>query len=188
MDFSSEWSRKALAAGAIMLTLLSYGVVQERIMTQPYGVEQERFKNAAYLVLNNRVVAIFIAIAMIWYNNEKVKNAAPIPNFFGVSISNTIATLCQYGKKLPHHYQQNSNFIHATSAEALRYVSFPTQTLGKCGKMIPVMIIGIFISGKKYGWQEFGIASAVTTGCVAFVLSGVGNFLKYLGLLSPNAH
>ena len=105
MDFSSEWSRKALAAGAIMLTLLSYGVVQERIMTQPYGVEQERFKNAAYLVLNNRVVAIFIAIAMIWYNNEKVKNAAPIPNFFGVSISNTIATLCQYGKKLPHHYQ-----------------------------------------------------------------------------------
>jgi len=84
--------------------------------------------------------------------------------------------------------QLKCHFIHATSSEALRYVSFPTQTLGKCGKMIPVMIIGIFISGKKYGWQEFGIAGAVTTGCVAFVLSGVGNFLKYLGLLSPNAH
>jgi len=135
-----------------MVTLLSYGVVQERIMTQPYGVEQERFKNAAYLVFNNRMVAIFIALGMIWYNNEKVKNGAPIPNFFGVSVSNTIATLCQY--------------------EALRYVSFPTQTLGKCGKMIPVMIIGIFLSGKKYGWKEFGVAVAVTTGCVVFVLSG----------------
>ncbi len=54
--------------------------------------------------------------------------------------------------------------------------------------MIPVMIIGIFISGKKYGWQEFGIAGAVTTGCVAFVLSGVGNFLKFLWLANLLMH
>jgi len=135
-----------------MVTLLSYGVIQERIMTQPYGENQERFKNAAYLVLNNRVVAIFIAIGMMFHYKEKMKNAAPIQNFFGVSVSNTFATLCQY--------------------EALRYVSFPTQTLGKCGKMIPVMIIGAFISGKTYGLKDFGIAGAVTAGCVMFVLTG----------------
>ena len=98
MDLQQDWARKAGAAGAIMLTLLSYGVIQERIMTQPYGLEEERFKNAAYLVFNNRVVAILIAIAMIWHHKEKMKNAAPLQNFFGVSISNTFATLCQYGR------------------------------------------------------------------------------------------
>jgi adenosine 3'-phospho 5'-phosphosulfate transporter B2 len=35
-----------------------------------------------------------------------------------VSFSNVVATSCQY--------------------EALKYVSFPVQTLGKCAKMIPV--------------------------------------------------
>jgi len=70
----------------------------------------------------------------------------------GISISNTIATYCQY--------------------EALKYVSFPTQTLGKCGKMIPVMILGILIAGKKYTWKDFVIAILVTLGCVLFVQTG----------------
>ena len=32
--------------------------------------------------------------------------------------------------------------------EALKYVSFPVQTLGKCAKMIPVMIWGYAINGR----------------------------------------
>ena len=177
MDLSSEWTRKALAAGAIMATLLSYGVIQERIMTQPYGEEQERFKNAAYLVLNNRVVAMIIAIVMMMHYKEKMKNAAPIQNFFGVSVSNTFATLCQYGT-LPFGWEKNHSTILFT-IEALKYVSFPTQTLGKCGKMIPVMIIGAFISGKTYSWKDFVVAGAVTVGCVSFVLSGVSSLITW---------
>jgi len=77
---------------------------------------------------------------------------APISNFASVSVSNTIATYCQY--------------------EALKYVSFPTQTLGKCGKTIPVIILGMLIGGKKYVWKDFLVAILVTLGCLSFVLTG----------------
>jgi len=80
------------------------------------------------------------------------KLQAPLLKCAGVSVSNTIATFCQY--------------------EALKYVSFPTQTLGKCGKMIPVMILGMLIGGRKYNWKDFGIAFLVTIGCDFFVLTG----------------
>lgn len=39
-----------------MSSLLVYGVLQERIMTQPYGEEKEHFKYSVFLVLNNRLV------------------------------------------------------------------------------------------------------------------------------------
>eukprot|EP01101_Sappina_pedata_P004036 TRINITY_DN1648_c0_g1_i1.p2 TRINITY_DN1648_c0_g1~~TRINITY_DN1648_c0_g1_i1.p2 ORF type:complete len:350 (+),score=147.31 TRINITY_DN1648_c0_g1_i1:148-1197(+) len=157
---AKPWIRMALHAFGILLSLIIYGVIQERIMTRPYETinpdgstgEPEFFHISAYLVLSNRCVAILIAVFMIWYRGESYKNQAPLANCAGISLSNTIATYCQY--------------------EALKYVSFPTQTLGKCGKMIPVMILGIFFTGKKYGWKDFSIAAVVTVGCVLFVLSG----------------
>jgi len=55
-------------------------------------------------------------------------------------------------------------------------VSFPTQTLGKCGKMIPVMILGMVVSNKVYVWKDFLVAAFVTIGCAMFVLTGeIGN-------------
>jgi len=84
--------------------------------------------------------------------SEDMTNRAPRKKFALVSISNTVATFCQY--------------------EALKYVSFPTQTLGKCGKIIPVMILGMSLSGKKYTWKEFAIAFIVSLGCAMFVLTG----------------
>ena len=63
-----------------------------------------------------------------------------------VSASNVLATTCQY--------------------EALRYVSFPVQTLGKCAKMIPVMLWGYFINQKRYTLIECAIAACVTFGCM----------------------
>merc|ERR1712188_224330 len=124
------------------------------IMTQPYGEgeEEERFTYSAFLVLNNRVVACCVAIAILFSKGESMVNVAPILNYFGICISNTAATVCQY--------------------EALRYVTFPTQTLGKCGKTIPVLILGTLIAGKKYGVVDYVVCAMVTLGCTVFVLTG----------------
>ena len=43
----------------------------------------------------------------------------------------------------------------AASNEALRYVSFPTQVLGKSCKMVPVMAGGILLGGKKYSLSAY---------------------------------
>lgn len=67
--------------------------------------------------------------------------------------SNVVATFCQY--------------------EALKYVSFPVQTLGKCAKMIPVMIWGTLVNQKSYKGKDYFIALMITGGCVLFAMTGV---------------
>lgn len=63
-----------------------------------------------------------------------------------------VATFCQY--------------------EALKYVSFPVQTLGKCAKMIPVMIWGSAVNGKTYKAKDYIVALLVTAGCAMFAMTG----------------
>ena len=57
----------------------------------------------------------------------------------------------------------------AAANEALRFVSFPTQVLGKSCKMIPVMIGGI-VAGRKFPTSQYVQVLVVTTGVVAFNL------------------
>lgn len=60
-----------------------------------------------------------------------MKPVAPSYGYGAVSLSNVMATTCQY--------------------EALKYVTFPLQTLGKCAKMIPVMVWGSIMLQKRWG-------------------------------------
>lgn len=134
----------------IIFMLGIYGVVQERIMSEPY--DGEMFRTSVFLVLCNRLVAILYALTMVKTMGEDIKPMAPIWKYFAISLSNVCATWCQY--------------------EALKYVSFPVQMLGKSFKMMPVMIMGILISGKVYGIKDWGIAAGVTGGVTMFLLSG----------------
>ncbi|KAA8495988.1 Adenosine 3'-phospho 5'-phosphosulfate transporter 1 [Porphyridium purpureum] len=143
----------------IIGSLMVYGVLQEKIMTKPYGVDSEgnggeMFKNSFFLVLNNRFAAGFVAAMILIAQKEysQLKNTAPLYKYFMVSVSNVVATTCQY--------------------EALKHVTFPTQTLFKCGKMVPVMIWGTFISAKKYTIVDYAVAVCVALGCTAFTLTG----------------
>ena len=46
------------------------------------------------------------------------------------------------------------------------------QTLGKCAKMIPVMVWGSLIMRKRYGARDYLVAGGVTLGCTVFLLTG----------------
>merc|ERR1711953_986825 len=127
-----------------------YGVIQERIMTIPYdGVY---FKTSVFMVLCNRLWAILYAAFMVFIKGESFKNVAPLWKYLAISFSNVAATYCQY--------------------EALKWVSFPVQMLGKSFKMMPVMIWSILISGKKYKAKDWAIAAALTFGVTEFLLTG----------------
>jgi len=146
-----------IAIGGLFVFFLLYGVVQEKIMTKPYGQDEDGndvfFTVSAFLVLNNRVVTMVMAIVLAIWNGESTVPVAPLYTYFGVSVSNFIATFCQY--------------------EALKYVSFPTQTLGKCGKIFPVLILGTLgLGAKKYGKQDYVEGFFVTFGCLIFLLLG----------------
>lgn len=130
--------------------LLVYGLLQERIMAEPYG--EEYFDISVFLVLCNRAVAVLFAIIMIAVKREQVTNMAPIWKYCLISLSNVGATWCQY--------------------EALKFVSFPVQMLGKSFKMMPVMIWGMIISQKRYSFTDWGVALLVTGGVTEFLLTG----------------
>jgi len=136
--------------------LVVYGLLQERVMKSPYQTpdgEEEMFTWSLFLVLMNRLVTCSAAIIALYRTApQEMYPVAPIYKYAAVSISNVVATFCQY--------------------EALRYVSFPLQTLGKTAKMVPVMIWGSLISKKKYGLKDYLIAVGVTAGCAVFVLYG----------------
>ena len=60
----------------------------------------------------------------------------------------------------------------AGSNEALRYVSYPTQVLGKSCKMVPVMAGGIVLGGKRYSAFEYLQVVLITVGVCVFNLAG----------------
>lgn len=80
------------------------------------------------------------------------------------------------GLRIPHLEIFNSGVSQvaamAASNEALRYVSYPTQVLGKSCKMVPVMAGGIVIGGKTYSLIEYAQVVMITAGVCVFNFGG----------------
>lgn len=136
--------------GGVISCLVLYGYLQEFIMQGSFG--GETFTFSLFLVLCNRLTTMSVAITMLLLYGQDMKPAVPPYNYAAVSVSNVVATFCQY--------------------EALKHVSFPMQTLGKCAKMIPVMIWGTIIMRKKYGPKDYLNALLITLGCSLFLMTG----------------
>jgi adenosine 3'-phospho 5'-phosphosulfate transporter B2 len=150
-DGTGSWKLLAGCAIGLQLSYLTWGVVQERVMTTTYS-SGEKFPSATFCVFSNRVMAIMVAACLMVYDQGSFKLAAPIYAFAPPSISNTLSSYGQY--------------------EALHYVSFPLQTLSKSTKVIPVMLMGKFLNGKTYPWAEYGQAALISFGVSVFAMSG----------------
>ncbi|XP_050204467.1 UDP-galactose/UDP-glucose transporter 5B-like [Mercurialis annua] len=142
------------AVSGIMTTLVIYGVLQEKLMRVPYGLNKEYFKYSLFLVFCNRITTSTVSAAVLLASKKALNPVAPIYKYGLISISNILTTTCQY--------------------EALKYVSFPVQTLAKCAKMIPVMIWGTVIMQKRYKGMDYLLAFLVTLGCSVFILFPAG--------------
>lgn len=133
-------------------SLVVYSLLQERIMTIPFGGNGARFRHSLFLVLCNRLVACVTALIVIRVTGSPIQPVAPMGAYGIVSVANVMSSTCQY--------------------EALKYVSFPVQVLAKCIKMIPVMLWQGIIKRKVYTRQDYLQAGAVSAGCGIFLFSG----------------
>ncbi|KAK7272092.1 hypothetical protein RJT34_28485 [Clitoria ternatea] len=154
VDSKDKLWKGAFAVTGIMLTLVTYGVLQEKIMRVPYGPEKEYFKFSLFLVFCNRITTSAVSAGFLLASKKALDPVAPIYKYCLVSVSNILTTTCQY--------------------EALKYVSFPVQTLAKCAKMIPVMVWGTLIMQKRYQGPDYLLAFLVTLGCSVFILFPAG--------------
>ena len=58
------------------------------------------------------------------------------------------------------------------SNTSVGYLNYPTQVIFKCCKLIPVMIGGIFIQGKRYNIFDFFAVVLMTVGLIFFTIAG----------------
>ena len=142
------FTKLLLAIVGLQVTYLTWGVLQERVMTRTY--DGDKFTNSQFLVLVNRVLALVIAGIYLLSSRQK-EHTAPIYKYSFSSLSNIISSWCQY--------------------EALKFVSYPTQVLAKSSKVIPVMLMGKLVSNKTYKLDEYFTAMLLSGGVALFLLA-----------------
>ncbi|KAA8491969.1 Adenosine 3'-phospho 5'-phosphosulfate transporter 1 [Porphyridium purpureum] len=179
---------------AVLGSLLVYGLLQERVMTQPYKRESsdgivdpnaepvmDYFSNSLFLVFQNRLFALVIAVLLAVLVDRDSLRANPSDeyNLVGSSAPVDRDSPRPYSARLPRvrafkYFLVSASNIVATNCqyEALKYVSFPTQTLFKCGKMIPVMLLSTYLSRKSYRMLDYCVALIVGLGCFSFAMTG----------------
>mmetsp|Transcript_7776 Transcript_7776/g.17059 ORF Transcript_7776/g.17059 Transcript_7776/m.17059 type:complete len:465 (+) Transcript_7776:33-1427(+) len=135
---------------SVIMVLAIHGILQERIMTTPY--DGEYFRSSLFIVLCNRIIGILGAVLMAVVRGHTLRPQAYLMSYALVSMLNVAASYCQY--------------------EALKWVSFPVQVMGKSCKIIPVMMWGVVIAHKTYRLSEWLSAGAIMFGICAFVLGG----------------
>ena len=148
------WKRGLQVFGCflgIQVCYLTWGYLQEKIMTKKYidSTGQEgQFGNSQFLVFVNRITAF--AVGLLWVTLVKQpRHRPPLYKYSYCSFSNIMSSWCQY--------------------EALKYISFPTQVLGKASKIIPVMAMGWLVSRKKYERYEYIVAALLSFGMALFL-------------------
>ncbi|KAK8550989.1 hypothetical protein V6N12_039664 [Hibiscus sabdariffa] len=115
---------------------MKFTFIQEKIMRVPYGVNKEYFRYSLFLVFCNRITTSAVSAGLLLARKKAVDPVAPVYKYCLISVSNMLTTTCQY--------------------EALKYVSFPVQTLAKCTKMIPVMVATVSQFFISYTIRTFG--------------------------------
>jgi len=138
-----------IGAAGIFLSFSIFAILQEDVYKKAYGGEY--------------FASTFFALAI-----ERGINA--LTAFLGDK------ALGASGLVIPHKDIFNSGISQmlamAASNEALRYVSYPTQVLGKSCKMVPVMAGGIVLSGKRYSVVEYAQVVLITLGVCVFNFGG----------------
>lgn len=137
-------------------------------MSQPY--EGDVFTFSVFLVFFTRIIGLVFALVMVAGTCEPICCQAPLWKYLVVSVPTVVASICQF--------------------EALRYVSFTMQILGKSSKTGLIMVGVRCCIGTRYKIVDWMVAFGVTAGVVLYMLTGplgtqhsAGSPLWGLGLL-----
>lgn len=198
----SRWTWRSILSCAffsvgIVVNLLIYGLWQEKIMSRPYHTgfnfgeylsafsdltlslkdpnawptDLDYFESSLMLVLVSRIFGLIFALVMMISMREPFGLQASVFQYMLISMSTVVASTCQF--------------------EALKYVTFTLQILGKSFKMFPMMLWGFLILKKSYRTLDWTVALFFTGGVIAYLVGGgiapehtVGTVWWGIGLLA----
>ena len=142
----------AIACAGIFFSFSYFAVLQEDVYKKRYGEgDGEKFAfTFLALVVERGINALVALLGVMIFGGSGVR--IPHTDIFNSGVSQMLAM--------------------AASNEALRYVSYPTQVLGKSCKMVPVMAGGIVLGGKRYSIFEYAQVAMITIGVCVFNFGG----------------
>jgi adenosine 3'-phospho 5'-phosphosulfate transporter B3 len=71
-----------------------------------------------------------------------------------------------------------SGSMYLTNA-ALGYINYTTRIVAKCSKIIPTMIVGTFMHGRRYGLADYMACSLLVLGVTMFTMGDVDSFPSF---------
>ncbi|KAI7838118.1 hypothetical protein COHA_008049 [Chlorella ohadii] len=151
----------------IYASYLTQGVVQETLSTKKFGPQGERFSHLSSLNAVQCWVCFLWAglLLAVFGKSEAGKDGQPFTAYWKAAITNCVGAAC--------------------GMQALKYISYPAQVLAKSSKMIPVMLMGTVLHGKRYSLLEYACCLAISAGVGLFGMKSSSKVT--LKLASPNA-
>jgi UDP-galactose transporter B1 len=149
--------RFTLCVIGIYTCFLTWGVVQERVSTTPYGDEETPKKFKFFIVLNLIQSIIAATVAYIYLKAcGRSLNLQETPRSLYLKYGQVAIFNCI-----------GSPFGYA----ALKHIDYPTMILGKSCKLVPVLIMNVLVYRRKFALHKYI--------CVALVTMGVSMFMLY---------
>ncbi|KAF2267847.1 UDP-Glc/Gal endoplasmic reticulum nucleotide sugar transporter-like protein [Lojkania enalia] len=151
-----------ICVGGIYASFLSWGYLQERITTTPYGPNHSRF---TYPVFLNTIQSILAAIVGYIYHiltsprDPKTSSRRVAPIFPSRSIFLAILAI-----------SITSSLASPFGYASLKHIDYVTFILAKSCKLLPVMFLHITLFQKRYPVYKYLVVAAVTLGVAIFTL------------------
>ncbi|KAJ2374981.1 UDP-galactose transporter [Coemansia sp. RSA 2607] len=142
-----------VCVGGIYVCFLTWSAMQERVTSVTYGEDHQRFRFTIVLNLIQAAFAAIIGYIYIRFIQQKPMlkmNAHRWKRFFQVAVLSSSAS--------PFGYM------------ALRYINYPTMTLAKTCKMVPVLVMNKILYRRHYPTYKYAVVAMVTVGVSAFML------------------
>ncbi|GBC06928.1 hypothetical protein RclHR1_07140015 [Rhizophagus clarus] len=138
----------------IYTCFLTWGVLQERISTTPYGERKDgRFRYFIFLNMIQSLMASTVAFTCLTLTRKSMIeniNLSLIKKLIQVAFVGTIGP--------PFGY------------ESLKHIDYPTIILGKSCKLVPVMMMNVILYRKKFPFYKYIVVFLVTVGVSTFML------------------
>lgn len=161
-NISSEL-KLLLSVCGIYVCYIGYGMCQEALYEYHSPIDGEKFSFTLFFLFIQCVVNCIISgLGILCFGSSANKKPTSF-EYMKVGFSYILAMLC--------------------SNESLKYVSYPTQALGKSCKMIPVMLFGFLLRKKIYSLKELLTVGLITIGIYIFQSGKAGGKSSTYGLV-----
>ncbi|CAI2182417.1 2635_t:CDS:1 [Funneliformis geosporum] len=138
----------------IYACFLTWGVLQERVSTTPYGeLRSDRFRYFVFLNMIQSLMASIVAFVYLLITRQSIFDNISSKLYIKliqISFFGTIGS--------PFGY------------ESLKHIDYPTMILGKSCKLVPVMLMSKILNRKTFPPHKYVVVFLITVGVTSFML------------------